>query len=414
MRGKFHVPTASEFSWLRCLGKGTYSEVWLARKHSNLQYFAVKILDSRRSKFNLERVQRERDILEKVRSPHIVKMYYAWEEAGYFFIALEYHPRGTLTHFLRRLNNLPEVEEDGTEAVLPPTPAALVSAVVVDLATAVETLHEAGICHRDIKPDNLLLDGNGHIVLSDFGLAMLSQPESLFHIVCGTSQDLRSSAVGSPLYRAPETFCEVMRRPNLPAYSSRKIDIWSMGVLIHELLTGTYALNPPTPDGKSCIDIESVQHLTTEMLSYVRGERGLYWPTNVAVAEDARDLVQRMLHPVPGKRPSIHEVLLHPFIARHQESNATVLRVGFPARKSSGESSAAAADRRPLPFDLKRRVRRSYDAENFSYVAGTDLHEINLAAHTRLTSVLGWRYRSHGDMSVLSGRRHDRDGADVA
>lgn len=259
----------------------------------------------------------------------------------------------------------------------PGLPESLVQVIFAQAVAAVAAIHAAGAAHRDIKPDNLLIDKDGRVRLIDLGLAAQaepggaspsiplalssSSPSSGRHLVghgfhasppsaalqrssttgpigfstpsfgFGSSpppysgsflsyptlssspvsfsalsadfDDLRCSAVGSPLYRAPETFAEGARRA---AYSARKADLWSLGVLLHELLTGSYCLAP---------DPDDLPALRSHLRDYASGRSPLYWPAECVTSPMAQDLVAQLLNPRPALRPSLASIQAHPFLA---------------------------------------------------------------------------------------------------
>jgi len=374
-QGGCRPPSLSDYSILRQLGSGSYGDVWLAQLHSTGAQYAIKILDSQRPKFNIDRVQRERDILACCEHPNIIKLYYAFHEKDLFFLVLEYLQRGSVQQLVEqhRLKH-------GTDAL----PESLVRELMAQVVSALDYLHSRGIAHRDLKPENMLLDTDGHVVLADFGLASGSTPPTgggaaLFGPVPSAYADLRASSVGSPLYRSPETFSEVVKRHPLPQYATRKTDAWSLGVCLHELLTGSYALNKlQVPH-----DIEDSRELHREMRAYVSGDRTLYWPESVQVSERAKALVSSLLDPSPARRPSLSDVKNDPFFAGVDWNSLANGKVSFLPSSPAAKSPKQFKERSFFTGVWEPRAR------DFTHVAHQRLRAANM-------QVVGeWRRQRH-------------------
>lgn len=331
------------------------SEVWLAEHKVTEQAYAMKILDSQKPKFNIDRVMRERDILAQSDHKNVVKMVYAFQEKDLFFMALEFHPRGNLNNLVDEFRIVHGQRGDAL-------PEALVRKILSDVLIALEYLHALGIAHRDLKPENLLVAADGRIVLADFGLASVHTPiqsdcngqERMTHpLGNGTATDLRASAVGSPLYRAPETFSEVLRKSPLPPYSTHLTDFWSLGVMMHELLTGSFALNKMVPPN----DIDDMKDLVREMRAYVGGTRPIFWPSDVAVSRQAKSLVEQLLQSNPFARPSIDLVKAHPFFAGVDWNNMDQYRALFiPVGPQATTANTSTSFSLNLPSPLLRGI----------------------------------------------------------
>jgi tRNA A-37 threonylcarbamoyl transferase component Bud32 len=174
-----------DFDQLRTLGEGSFGQVWLVKHRTTGQMLAMKVLDKQRTKDEeaVEATRVERDILLRVRHPYVVQMQYAFQTADSLFMVMDYHNGGDLySHMLR-------VKRFGEGAV---------RLWVAEIALALGYLHETGVVFRDLKPENVLLDGRGHAHITDFGLSKLVDHTH----VPGAPLRL-TSFCGSPYYLAP-------------------------------------------------------------------------------------------------------------------------------------------------------------------------------------------------------------------
>ncbi len=340
----------------------------------------MKVLDSQKPKFNIDRVMRERDILAQSNSPNIVQMMYSFEEKDLFFMALEYHPRGNLNGLIEEFRQIHGQRSDAL-------PEPLVRKILADVVSGLDYLHTNGIAHRDLKPENFLVAEDGRIVLADFGLASihtpLDNPSRDFNhpLGCGIASDLRSSCVGSPLYRAPETFADVLRKHPLPAYSTHLTDVWSLGVVMHELLTGSYTFNRPYAPH----EIDDMKDLVREMRAYVAGSRPVFWPADVIVSRHAQSLVEQLVSVNPFARPSLAQIKSHPFFDGVDWSRLDGYRSPFvPVGPSTSTlpSSSFATGYLNVPAPLLRLHSihvpiYAYRSAEFRYVGSSQLLALN-------------------------------------
>ena len=196
----------ADYTLLRPLGEGNYGEFYLAspppRLRVDAEFVAVKVLAGRTTEDAFRRATKELRLFAAVQSPYLVRLYDAGQEGETFYYSMEYFPMGSLGEPFRPLRR-----EESLRAV-------------AMAARAAHALHEAGIVHRDIKPDNIMLYESG-AKLSDLGLAQLVQPGLT---VTGMGP------IGSVEFMDPG----IMRG----ARASRASDIWSIGVTLHRALTG--------------------------------------------------------------------------------------------------------------------------------------------------------------------------------
>ncbi|KOM39915.1 hypothetical protein LR48_Vigan04g011300 [Vigna angularis] len=157
MRLKRHKICVEDFELLTIIGRGAFGEVTLCREKTSGNIYAMKKLKKSEmlSRGQVEHVRAERNVLAEVASDCIVKLYYSFQDDEHLYLIMEYLPGGDIMTLLMR-------EETLTETVA--------RFYIAQSVLAIESIHKHNYIHRDIKPDNLLLDKNGHMKLSDFGL----------------------------------------------------------------------------------------------------------------------------------------------------------------------------------------------------------------------------------------------------
>uniref|UniRef100_A0A671U2T0 Ribosomal protein S6 kinase n=1 Tax=Sparus aurata TaxID=8175 RepID=A0A671U2T0_SPAAU len=211
------------FELLKVLGTGAYGKVFLVRKNSGHdvgQLYAMKVLKKaaivQKAK-TTEHTRTERQVLEHIRqSPFLVTLHYAFQTQSKLHLILDYVSGGEMFTHLYQRDHFPE------EAV---------RIYIGEIILALEHLHKLGIVYRDIKLENILLDSEGHIVLTDFGLSkeFLEEEKERTYSFCGTIE-----------YMAPE----IIRGKT---GHGKSVDWWSLGILMFELLTGA---SPFTLEGE--------------------------------------------------------------------------------------------------------------------------------------------------------------------
>ena len=207
----------------------------------------------------------------------VVGMYGAWKDARFVYIALQYAHRGDMFKFLTRIAVHAETTKckDCISSYF--VSPSLVAGVVKSVLTTLVRLHARGIIHRDIKPDNLLLDKDFRVLLADFGLAVDTRVKRPV-----------TKRVGTCDYMAPEIVCCAPCATN--SYTE-KVDVWSTGIVAYEMLFGC----PPFYTDK--------QHTTFDRIL----KHDVYIASGVT--SDIADFVRASLQKDPSKRPSAAELL---------------------------------------------------------------------------------------------------------
>jgi serine/threonine protein kinase len=224
---------------LGCLGHGGMGVVYKARQPKLNRFVALKILAPEKGadpKF-AERFLREAQALARLSHPNIVTVHDFGEADGMFFLLMEFVDGMTLRQLLR-------------EGLMKPEQAL---AIVPPICEALQFAHEQGVVHRDIKPENVLLDKQGRVKIADFGIAKiinpLSRPADTLSPSDGERAGVRGQGltqdqvIGTPHYMAPE-------QVEKPATVDHRADIYSLGVVFYEMLTGELPLGKFQPPSK--------------------------------------------------------------------------------------------------------------------------------------------------------------------
>lgn len=215
-----HHRVLLDFVPLKVLGQGAYGKVYLVQdKHTKLLFAqkqlrkpVINILDTDGHLEHVQRTLSEKQILTNITHHHnIVKLFYALQDADKFYLILEYIPGGELFHHLTAASNtLGNVFKEDDVAFY-----------AAEMALGLRHLHQLGIVYRDLKPENCLLNSEGHLVLTDFGLS-----KSI-----GTkTDDSCTSIIGTPEYMAPE----ILRGEEY----DYAVDWWSLGCVIYDMMSG--------------------------------------------------------------------------------------------------------------------------------------------------------------------------------
>ncbi len=214
---------------LHLIGKGGMGAVYKARQRHLDRFVALKVLPlhvTAEPAF-AERFEREAKALARLNHPNIVAIYDSGQQEGFYYFLMEYVDGVNLRERERSRRPSPE------EAL----------AMVSPLCEALQYAHQQGVIHRDIKPENILIDQQGHVKIADFGLAKLVDRGPAAATLTGAGQ-----VMGTPHYMAPEQL-------ERPGAVDHRADIYSLGVVLYELLTGELPLGKfARPSEKAALD----------------------------------------------------------------------------------------------------------------------------------------------------------------
>jgi predicted Ser/Thr protein kinase len=230
------APLFPQLEILACLGRGGMGVVYQARQKTLNRLVALKLLAPERvhdAKF-AERFTREAQALAALNHPNIVTIHDFGQTGGFYYLLMEYVDGASLRQLMQARKFTPE------EAL----------AIVPTLCDALQFAHEHGIVHRDIKPENILLDKSGRVKVADFGIAkMLGSANGDDGGKSAAPANVTQSVVGTPGYSAPEQQLS-------PERVDSRADIYSLGVVFYEMLTGELPGKPiEPPSHKVQIDV---------------------------------------------------------------------------------------------------------------------------------------------------------------
>ncbi|KAI6783332.1 Serine/threonine-protein kinase-like protein [Emericellopsis cladophorae] len=290
------------------IGEGEFGKVKLGWKQDSNAQVAIKLIkrDVVGSNPNrLAKIRREVTILRDLQHPNIVQLIDMVEADRYIGIILEYASGGELFDYI--LNHRYLKDQSARR-------------LFAQLVSGVGYLHKRGIVHRDLKLENLLLDRNRNIIITDFGFANtfdpheeLSNEEELnladreFVKKSGLDKikpngmrkgDLMQTSCGSPCYAAPELVVSDC------LYTGRKVDVWSCGVILYAMLAGYLPFDddPANPEGDNINLL--YKYIVNTPLTFPE-----------YVTPHARDLLRRILVPQPRKRADLFEVARHSWLS---------------------------------------------------------------------------------------------------
>ena len=253
------------------LGKGSFGECYSCiSKEDNMEY-AIKIMSKEKLKeknilFHL--AKSEITIQQTLNSSKIVKIKEYIEDSKYIYIIQEYCKNNALSKLLSKRKYLTEIE---------------VQNYIFQLIQGLHYLHSCKIIHRDIKPNNLLLDDKLELKIADFGLSKkLSEGQKL------------KEQLGTQVYMAPEIW-----KLSEEGYSF-EVDIWSLGITMYQLLTGELPFKVKNNNGKNII----------------KGEFG--FPESPSISKEAKNLIKQILVIEPRKRPSLNQIVYHDFFHKNK------------------------------------------------------------------------------------------------
>lgn len=271
----------------KVVGTGASGTVRKGKNTQTEEIVAVKTVDASkfRSISDIEQMEEEMRVLATLKHPYIIRLFEVTYANNTFYLVMEYASGGSLVKYIYN-HGKGFLEEPEARRIFQ------------QITSAVDYCHRRRVIHRDLKPENILMDENNNVKIADFGLAAVTAPFSGgLTLQCGT-----------PEFTAPEITVG-------KEYDGPTIDIWSMGVILYEALTGKL----PFQGTSSALLFKAIQ-------------RGVYEPLPANISADCKDLVRKMLTVDPAARITMEEILKHPWCR------------GVPSEGDPGVASPTALD----------------------------------------------------------------------
>nr|XP_008172218.1 myotonin-protein kinase isoform X4 [Chrysemys picta bellii] len=269
-----------DFEILKVIGRGAFSEVAVVKMKRTSQVYAMKIMNKwdmlKRGEVSCFR--EERDVLVNGDKRWITQLHFAFQDENYLYLVMEYYVGGDLLTLLSKFGDR--------------IPLDMARFYLAEMVMAIDSIHRLGYVHRDIKPDNILLDRCGHIRLGDFGSCLKLREDGT---ICS------SVAVGTPDYLSPEILQAV--EDGSHSYGT-ECDWWSLGVFAYEMFFGH------TP-----FFADSIVETYGKIIHFKEHFR---FPLSAPeVPDDARALIQGLLCPRETRlgRNGVRDFREHPFFA---------------------------------------------------------------------------------------------------
>jgi aurora kinase len=270
LKGLEPEPKITDFTLIKELGVGSFGRVILVQHNKTQAQYAIKAIDKRNTTNIQEKpyFRREIEIMYRIHHPNVVKLFGHFEDNTYCYFIMEYIQGGNIYSYVPKSG----IRKISTQQV---------ASIIKDVISATYFLHNMipPIIHRDIKPENVLLGSGMQAKLTDFGWSNYMQGEYKRTTVCGT-----------PIYLAPEMISN--------SGHDEKVDIWCIGVLLFELMTGVQPWKGT--------DVNTVKMNISRL--------NINWPKNMD--KKARDLISKILKYYPYERISLENMLMHPFFTQ--------------------------------------------------------------------------------------------------
>ena len=259
----FSIESLGNFKQIKVLGQGKFGKVYLVENQDTKQFYAMKRI--KKSDLSTEKliknVKTEKQILENVSHPFIVKLYHCFQDNNNIYFITDFIQGGQLFLFLKKN---PQLKENQAKFYLS------------EILLGLEYLHDKNYIYRDLKPENILIDKDGHIKLTDFGLSKTLEENDLTYTICGTLS-----------YEAPEI--------RLKKGYNKMCDWWSFGIIMFEMLAGYKPFN-------------------IQNNSDINVYKEIQWCDDIK--KDAKDLISKLLVVEPEKRigcNNINDIKNHSF-----------------------------------------------------------------------------------------------------
>ncbi|XP_042536103.1 serine/threonine-protein kinase Nek4 isoform X1 [Dipodomys spectabilis] len=301
----------SAYCYVRVVGRGSYGEVTLVKHRRDGRQYVIKKLNLRNASSRERRAaEQEAQLLSQLKHPNIVTYKESWEGGdGLLYIVMGFCEGGDLYRKLK--------EQKGQLL-----PESRVVEWFVQIAMALQYLHEKHILHRDLKTQNVFLTRTNIIKVGDLGIARVLENNS----------DMASTLIGTPYYMSPELFS------NKPY--NYKSDVWALGCCVYEMATLKHAFNAK--------DMNSLVYRIIE---------GKLPPIPRIYSPELAELIRTMLSRRPEERPSVRSILRQPYI-KHQIS---LFLEATKAKTSKNNIKNGDSKSKPVAAVISRKAESDHD-----------------------------------------------------
>ena len=340
---------STRYQRLKLIGRGGFGEVWLVRDNITSNLYALKILKKTAIIFNdqIPNVMSERNALSIINNPWIVGLQCSFQDQNFLYLVLEYAPGGDLMSLLIKFGSFKEN---------------IAKFYFAEILLALNSVHEMGYLHRDLKPDNILISQTGHIKLTDFGLAKNYKKTDIKHLnIIDKMQEImvdstintnrnhhQRDLIGSLDYTAPEIFQQIEH--------SISSDYWSLGVILYEMLFG----RTPFYSNSS---LETALRITQWRKSLRLTNDGKLSPYSL-------DLIKQLLCD-SDQRITFNQIINHPFLKGYNLNNPNSNTPPLVPLLSSPDDTRNFDIFEPLFTNENLNELPSYPLQNFAFFGFT-------------------------------------------
>ena len=293
---KYPETNLNFYKYGRLIGQGAFGKVNLGLNVLTGRVVAIKSFNKSNlnsNSENMKKIKYETNLMKKLNHPNITKILELFEDKEYILIIMEYINGGNLFSFLKKHRKVSEK-----------TAKLLYRQIIL----GIKYMHQQGIVHRDIKLENILIDLNNNIKICDFGIGrVLSSPEQPLFDQCGT-----------PMYIAPE----ILLCSKEKGYKGFPVDIWSSGIVLYILLSGTLPFS--FKNSSSSLSESNESNLSEDNNNNTELQYSIINKEPKAIeniSKEAEDLLKKILKKNPEKRITCEEILNHPWMKGISDTN---------------------------------------------------------------------------------------------
>ena len=271
---KNFLPVYEQDGKLKTIGSGSYGQVYLGLNQIDKKYYAIKHMEKKnifQLLHSLIGIQKEIEIQSKIDHPNIVKLLYVKETDISYDLIMEYASGGNLFHFIRKNKGLDENKS---------------FTIFIQVVNAIYFLHENDLIHRDIKPENILIFENDVVKLCDFGwcVKLEGQQRETF---CGTTEYMSPELVKNQGY-------------------GKEIDVWSLGILLYEMIHGYSPFRPNKPHFN---EKDVMENIINHNINFSK-----------KVSDECKALIYGLLDPNINKRYKVEDIFNSEFVKRYENT----------------------------------------------------------------------------------------------